>query len=47
MTTLPNVHCVNCDHEWVPRVENPKLCPNCKYPPNKKVQKRIKSKRRK
>jgi len=24
------VKCKKCGYEWVPRVENPKECPNCK-----------------
>jgi len=22
--------CLKCKHEWIPRVKDPKSCPNCK-----------------
>ncbi len=25
-----NKICLRCNHEWMPRVENPLSCPNCK-----------------
>ena len=30
MSNTSNVNCIRCNYEWVPRVENPKECPNCK-----------------
>ncbi len=28
--SLPKNECSKCGHTWIPRKENPKLCPNCK-----------------
>jgi len=27
---MENKYCKLCNFEWVPRVDNPKSCPNCK-----------------
>lgn len=27
--TVTYLRCLRCDAEWVPRVQNPKRCPNC------------------
>ena len=32
MAETNELHCLRCDHLWVPRVERPKACPNCKQP---------------
>ena len=29
---LPRYHCQRCGHEWVPRTDQPPLCPHCKSP---------------
>jgi predicted Zn-ribbon and HTH transcriptional regulator len=26
---LESVSCIRCGHTWIPRVEEPKRCPNC------------------
>lgn len=37
MIRLKQLQCKRCgygtgDHPWIPRVEDPKVCPNCKSP---------------
>lgn len=27
---MKTIKCPSCAYEWIARVENPKLCPNCK-----------------
>jgi predicted Zn-ribbon and HTH transcriptional regulator len=27
---IPRAHCEGCGHSWVPRVENPRMCPKCR-----------------
>ena len=27
---MKRIKCSKCKHTWIPRVENPKECPNCK-----------------
>ena len=27
---MKNNKCLKCKHEWLPRTEDPKECPNCK-----------------
>jgi predicted Zn-ribbon and HTH transcriptional regulator len=29
---LPKMKCLQCGHEWTPRVNNPKCCPKCISP---------------
>ncbi|MFW9991979.1 MAG: hypothetical protein ACFFD4_07945 [Candidatus Odinarchaeota archaeon] len=29
MQQLYNVKCARCNHQWIPRVMNPKRCPRC------------------
>lgn len=30
MPELIQLHCLRCDHHWVPRIPNPVQCPKCK-----------------
>ena len=30
MRKIPTLLCHRCQHRWVPRTNNPKLCPKCK-----------------
>ncbi len=37
MTKLKQLYCKRCgygskDHLWIPRIDNPKVCPKCKSP---------------
>ena len=32
MVKLPTVICNRCEHEWIPRVSNPKRCAKCNSP---------------
>lgn len=27
---IPKLKCLRCGHEWIPRVEEVRLCPKCK-----------------
>ena len=29
---VPRLRCERCDHEWVPRIDEPAACPACKSP---------------
>lgn len=29
---LKQLQCKRCEYSWVARIENPKVCPNCKSP---------------
>lgn len=29
--TIPTLKCKRCGWEWIPRVPNPAVCPNCKH----------------
>jgi len=29
MDEITRYECKKCGYEWIPRVENPKKCPNC------------------
>ena len=26
---IPKVKCKQCGHEWIPRIEDPRICPKC------------------
>lgn len=27
---LPKLFCERCGHDWIPRIEDPSMCPKCK-----------------
>jgi predicted Zn-ribbon and HTH transcriptional regulator len=32
MTKLKQLKCQRCEHEWIARIDSPKVCPNCRSP---------------